>query len=205
MTTCLRWTSGAILALALVLPALTQETNKDTPTDKPAVEKKNEPPPKPKLIPAGKGVTNVVRADRTSITVKVNYKKPAIENNQLVLKDVSEDVTLQFTEDVKIRMPEPPEAFDEKGNFKKYTPKELDELKGPDKTLPGYTASWENLRPGQIVELRLVKRAGSSASLYPTPTRPTYPRPPNSKQPEPPPAEKPLVAIVVILRDPNQP
>jgi hypothetical protein len=67
-------------------------------------------------------------------------------------------VEFQLTENAKVRTMLLPsdEAFDEKGNPKKYTAKELAELKGPDKSLPGYQSSIESLRAGQTVQLTLV-------------------------------------------------
>ncbi len=65
-------------------------------------------------------------------------------------------VEFQLTEKAKVRTTLLPDAFDDKGNPKKYTAKELAELKGKDKTLPGYESAVENLRAGQTVQLTLV-------------------------------------------------
>ena len=50
--------------------------------------------------------------------------------------------------------------FDDKGNAirKPYTSKELKELTGPDKSLPGYKADVDSLKIGQIVDVYLGKK-----------------------------------------------
>jgi hypothetical protein len=64
-------------------------------------------------------------------------------------------VEFQMAENAKVRTMLLPETFDSKGNPKKYTPKELAELKGKDRTLPGYESSVEGLAAGQTVTLTL--------------------------------------------------
>ena len=83
------------------------------------------------------------------------------------MQSMTKDVELQTTEDVKVRLAHPPEAFDDKGKVKKYTAKELKELKGPDPKLPGYTAEFSDLREGQIVTVHLVKKKDAPAKLPP--------------------------------------
>jgi hypothetical protein len=70
----------------------------------------------------------------------------------------TKDIDLQTIDEVVVRAAAPPPAFDDKGQLKKYTKKELDELKGPDKKLPGYTADFGSLRNGQVVMVTLVKK-----------------------------------------------
>ena len=48
-----------------------------------------------------------------------------------------------------------PQAFDDKGDIKKYTPAELKELKGKDANLAGYESTAENLKTGQVVQVIL--------------------------------------------------
>jgi len=67
-----------------------------------------------------------------------------------------QDVDFQAMDDVKVRNVNLPEQFDEKGNPKKYTEKEKAELKGSDKTLPGYESSLDKLEAGQKVKVTLV-------------------------------------------------
>jgi hypothetical protein len=66
---------------------------------------------------------------------------------------------LTMIEDVIVRAANPPPQFDDKGQPKKYTKKELDELKGPNKKLPGFeTEGLSALRPRQTLALTLVKK-----------------------------------------------
>jgi hypothetical protein len=75
-------------------------------------------------------------------------------------ESITRDVELQTIEDVKVRMLTPPPQFDDKGHVKKYTAKELKELRGPDPKLPGYQAEFGDLHEGQIVQVHLVKKKG---------------------------------------------
>jgi hypothetical protein len=68
----------------------------------------------------------------------------------------TKDVEFQAMDDVKVRTMLPPEPFDSKGNIKKFTKEELKELKGKDKTLPGYESSTDILEVGQVVQVTLV-------------------------------------------------
>lgn len=83
----------------------------------------------------------------------------AIQNMYQVVP-VTRDVDFQAGENVKVRVKDVPETFDEKGNIKKYTRAELLELKGKDKNLMGYESSLEALKPGQtvLVSLRTHKK-----------------------------------------------
>jgi hypothetical protein len=69
----------------------------------------------------------------------------------------TKNVDFTGTDDVKVRLTDPPPAYDEKGNIKKRTAKELKELKG-DSNLPGYPAEWSDVRQGSYVKLTLVKK-----------------------------------------------
>jgi hypothetical protein len=66
-------------------------------------------------------------------------------------------VEFQLAEKAKIRTMVLPEAFDEKGNLKTYSSKELADLKGKDKTAPGYDFSIEQLQVGQTVKVTLAR------------------------------------------------
>jgi hypothetical protein len=74
-------------------------------------------------------------------------------NNLYTAKTGRKDFDLQAIEEVKVRVTKPPVEYDEKGNVKEYTKKELKELKGKDSSLPGYTASWDNVSVGQTVKV----------------------------------------------------
>jgi hypothetical protein len=66
-----------------------------------------------------------------------------------------QNIEFQAAENVKVRTMVLPEQFDDKGNLRKPTKKELDELKGKDKNQPGYESSLEKLGVGQKVRVVL--------------------------------------------------
>jgi hypothetical protein len=71
-------------------------------------------------------------------------------------KDVHYDVQLRFADKMKVRLLTPPVEYDDKGNMKKFTAKELQALRGTE-DLPGYTGDADTLRTGQIVKVYLAK------------------------------------------------
>ena len=71
------------------------------------------------------------------------------------------DVEVQATDEVVVRMLNPKEDFDDKGKPKKYTKKEKDELRGPDKKLPGYKAEFGDITTDQYIQVSLVRKKGS--------------------------------------------
>jgi hypothetical protein len=75
---------------------------------------------------------------------------------QFTVKTNKEDVEFQTIPDPKVRTMFLPEVFDDKGEIKKYTPAEKAELKGKDKSLPGYESSLEKLEAGQTLKVTLV-------------------------------------------------
>jgi hypothetical protein len=89
--------------------------------------------------------------------------------NQAVLysmKNYSRDVELQTTEDVVVRMANPPPKYDDKGKVQKYTQKELRALRGDSKE-PGYPAVFSDLTVDQVVTLTLVKKKADAAARKP--------------------------------------
>ena len=86
------------------------------------------------------------------------------------------DVDLQIMDDAKIRVANPPVAFDDDGKVKKYTKKELDALKG-DPKLPGYPAEFDALGSGSMVQVTLVKKKTDK------PEKPMNPMPMNPMNP----------------------
>jgi hypothetical protein len=82
--------------------------------------------------------------------------------NLWTIKEVQQDVKAVPADDMKVRLLQPPEAFDDKGHRKKYTEKELKELKGPD-NLPGYTGALEDVKSNQLVLVTLARKPGKAA------------------------------------------
>jgi hypothetical protein len=64
---------------------------------------------------------------------------------------------LHATENIVVRRLNPPFEYDDKGYPKKYSKDELQALRGKDTSLPGYTARREDLQPGQMVKMYLVR------------------------------------------------
>jgi hypothetical protein len=77
--------------------------------------------------------------------------------NLWTIKEVKQDIKAAPADDMKVRLLQPPEAFDDKGHPKKYTAKELKELKGPD-NLPGYTGALEDVKTNQLVLVTLARK-----------------------------------------------
>jgi hypothetical protein len=100
-------------------------------------------------------------------------------------QSLTKEVELQATDDVKVRLARPPEANDDKGKPKKYTAKELKELRGPDPKLPGYQAEFSDLHEGQIISVTLVKKKDA-------------PKPPARKPGKPPKDAKDLDADLLL-------
>jgi hypothetical protein len=94
---------------------------------------------------------------RIQAVQQVQLQVAQAQQNLYTFEQKSKDLDLQTTEDVKVRMAKPPDQFDEKGKIKKYTPKELKELKGPDPKLPGYQGEFSDLRQDQVVSVNLIK------------------------------------------------
>lgn len=59
--------------------------------------------------------------------------------------------TFIVTDDAKIRTRIIPTLYDDRGNLKKPSPKELAELRGKDKNLPGYESEFGNLKRDQVL------------------------------------------------------
>jgi hypothetical protein len=107
----------------------------------------------------------------------------------------TQDIDIQTTEDVVVRSQNPPEQFDDKGKLKQYTKKELAELRGDNKKLPGYKAEFSDIQTDFIVQVQLVKKK-------------------DAPKPMPKPKDKdadlnvldanePLASMIVILLNPN--
>jgi hypothetical protein len=65
-------------------------------------------------------------------------------------------VDVRAVDGIKVRSLYPPQAFDDRGNIKKWTAKQLVKLKGKSR-LPGYPSDMDALKIGQTVEVYLAK------------------------------------------------
>jgi hypothetical protein len=105
------------------------------------------------------------------------------------------NVDVRATDACKVRMMHPPVQYDDAGNLKQWTKKELEKLKDKSK-LPGYPAEFDMLKTGQYVQIYLAKP--------PAPVKTT----PNKKKkdedpPDAPTADmRPEVVMIVIWAEP---
>jgi hypothetical protein len=99
----------------------------------------------------------MARARSPQAMMQAQMQMVRAQQNLVQIQRVTKDYELQATDDVKVRMMSPPPQFDDKGRVKKYTGKELKELKGNDK-LPGYPGEFSDLKQDQIVQVTLVSK-----------------------------------------------
>ena len=76
--------------------------------------------------------------------------------NNVEVRTQHKEFDLEAVATAKVRLKDPPVQADENGNVKKYTAKELKELKG-DPKLPGYAGDFDSLKTGQIIQVKLAK------------------------------------------------
>jgi hypothetical protein len=106
-------------------------------------------------------LTNQITQQSNLMQQQIVQAQLSPQNNPFKLVTSTMDVEFHVMDDYKVRLTEPGSAFDEKGNIKKYTPEELNELKGKDKTLPGYEGTPDSLLVGQRVRVTLIKKPAS--------------------------------------------
>jgi hypothetical protein len=102
------------------------------------------------------------------------------------------EVELSAADEYKVRMRNPPPQFDDKGRPKRYTKKELQELKGNDK-LPFFPAEFSDIKSGQIVEVTLLQNKSGHRPVK------------RGKDAEPDVAADnlPRMSMIIILADPK--
>jgi hypothetical protein len=104
-----------------------------------------------------------------------------------VVKDEKVEVELVPSDDLIVRMKDPPVKTDEKGKPRKLTDKEKKELKGSDPKLPGYTASMEDLKNDEFVTVYVTQKKLPKST---------------TKDKDEKPDNKPTATMIVILLDP---
>ena len=150
----------------LLLLCLTLSSSFGQDKDKKADDKNAKSDPKEKWIPAGQvvAVLKEVRESDKSVVLSIQTRGSYYNPKQKSLVPAKmEDIELPLKDDVKIRQANPPEAFDDKGRPKKYTVKELKELKGDDLKTPGYPADFSDLINQSIVNVTLMQKPQKSA------------------------------------------
>ena len=122
------------------------------------------------------------------------YQHKAHQTN---IEKQTKNVEYTTVDDVKVRLEEPPTAFDDKGKVKKWTAKELRELKGnpkdPDYKLPGYPGAFSDIHQGSMVTITPVK---SRNAAHHTGPKPKDADPAADKE------NLPEAGIILILPDP---
>jgi len=129
----------SFLTISLVLISSLMAQDKDKKDSKDSTDSKE------KLIKVNEVLGKVTHVDAMEKSFQLQVGK--------------QNVKVTTIDDVKVRTKNPPVAYDDKGNKKRYTPKELKELKG-DSKLPGYNAGFEDLKNNQIVQVTLVRKKG---------------------------------------------
>ena len=133
---------------------------------------------------------NIVQRRQKMVQLMQAAQNLQRQSNDLIrVKDVKTKVELKLDDDVKVRTPSPPTAFDDKGNPKQYTPEELKELR-KDK-LPGYPSDKDELRQGQTVYVQV-------ARLKPEPKKKDEPRDGDKEMPA---NEKALATLILIVAE----
>src|SRR5262249_10952211 len=79
-----------------------------------------------------------------------------------LFKGEKQKLDLDAADAMKVRTMVLPVELDDKGKPKKLTEKEKRELKGPDATLPGYTADFDSRNADQMVDIYLAKQPPKS-------------------------------------------
>jgi hypothetical protein len=87
-----------------------------------------------------------------------NIQMQILQQQRNLLRTELQPLDLEPAEGMIVRTKNPPIAIDEKGKIKRYTPKELKELKGEDQKLPGYQADFDSIKMGQIVQVSLTRK-----------------------------------------------
>jgi hypothetical protein len=117
---------------------------------------------------------------------------------QMAVKQTNEiyswtDMDVRASENCKVRTKAPPIEYDDKGNLKKYTQKELNALKGTSK-LPGYPSDLDHLTAGQIVTLYMAKTKPGSKIEAASPKK-------KSADDDSPPPPRPEVVMIVVEKE----
>jgi hypothetical protein len=94
----------------------------------------------------------------------INAKNDMLYHQARIYSPQKKDVNIDFTPaaEMKVRTLHPM-VYDDKGKPKKLSRKELDELKGPDKKLPGYTADIGDVKQEMVVTVYIEKKKATKA------------------------------------------
>jgi hypothetical protein len=135
---------------------------------------------------------------RQQALLQVMRQAQQTPQNLYEVKEYKKDIELRAADEMKVRSLQPPIDYDEKGNIKKYTKKELKELKG-DGSLPGYQADFDRLQPNQVVKVYLAKK--KAAPPKKKGKKKKNKDPDNADEEDDAADSKPEVVMVVIVRE----
>jgi hypothetical protein len=190
-----RFHLGTAICLALAVPVLADEKDAK----------------KEKLVQVGQIVGKLARVEGSQkyITLQVSQPIliPTIRGARMGrpiigvrVQQITQNIELLAHDDLKVRMLQPPADFDDKGKPRRYSSKELQELKGPDPKLPGYSAEFDNLRPDQIVRVSVAKKSGSKQLVKPM--LKTRKKDVDEENEDPAEETRPFAMMIVILQEP---
>lgn len=121
---------------------------------------------KQKLLSAGQLAGTITEWDSEqrsfTLSVPLVFVLPVDDGEggiTLELREESENITLDLTDDAIVRRQTLPPAFDEKGRPRKYSREEVKLLKGNPK-LPGYKADLSDLKVDQVIQVSLSRKKG---------------------------------------------
>ena len=118
-------------------------------------------------------------------------------------RTLTKEFEFQADEKAHVRLMTLPQEYDERGKPKQRTTAELKELKGPNPSLPGYQADFEDLTAGQTVKLRVAapKPAKTGTAVPPKNKAKDADLDGDKKAPVAVDASKHRATLVLILKD----
>jgi hypothetical protein len=168
------WTllASGLLALILVVPSPAQDVTKDNSKTaspdkkkddtkkadtkkadkKPAADDqddtKEKPAKKEKMYNVRRIFGKVVQVDMRSkkLVLSIPLSRLGGDRYHPKVDTQYKNVDLDLSDEVTVRRRYPPPAIDERGHPKRYTRKELHELKGPNKKAWGYSAEFDDVK-----------------------------------------------------------
>jgi hypothetical protein len=164
----LRWV-GLLGVILLLFPSTgagqkTKDDKKSSDKSKSTARAKADARDKPIVVGWKDGrVTKLDDLTKISMVIKI----PVKINNDGKVETKDGDWEWQRTEELIVRTYGLPVQFDAKGRPRAYTRKEKEELRGPDKTLPGYASDIDTLKVGQTVRVYLTKKRSAPRNEVP--------------------------------------
>lgn len=134
-------------------------------------DKKKKAEPADGMVPAGElvGIVRHAGSSKKGITLGVETYELRLQGRRIAPAKVIKDVDLRPTDDMVVRMLNPPAKF-ENGKARRYTSKELKEMRG-DSKLPGYSAELESIKTDQLVKVQLVRKKDVPKAKTPPPVK----------------------------------